>query len=306
MRTLSTFILTFICSTVFSQSTIDFENINLAPESFNNDTLIIEQGMSFYNYFDNSMGYDYWEGFALSNQTDTITSSYLNQYSSITASGANNSSNFLVHYQSGGIKLATPQLLNFKITNTTYAALDMRDGSGFSKKFGGATGNDPDYFGIKIVEYLNKTVLDTTVVYLADFRFTDNTQDYIVKEWIDVNLSHNSDSVSFHYFSSDTGSFGINTPQYFCLDNIQIQYFSLTENTQSSFVIYPNPSSDFIHINGAENSQFKITDIQGKLVGMGHSTSSQKTLDIQSLKPGIYILSLSNQNSTSSFKFIKN
>ena len=47
-------------------------------------------------------------------------------------------------------------------------------------------------------------------------------------QWTDVDLSILGDvyGLSFDYESSDIGSFGINTPTYFAIDNIDIQAVS--------------------------------------------------------------------------------
>ena len=58
--------------------------------------------------------------------------------------------------------------------------------------------------------------------YLADYRFSDNSNDYIVEDWETVSLLSlgSVTALSFSYESSDI-SFGyINTPQYFALDNL--------------------------------------------------------------------------------------
>jgi hypothetical protein len=61
--------------------------------------------------------------------------------------------------------------------------------------------------------------------YLADYRFEDNAEDYIVKtwEWFDLSSLGRADSLMCTLGSSDTGMFGMNTPAYFCVDNLTIK-----------------------------------------------------------------------------------
>jgi len=69
--------------------------------------------------------------------TDTITAGWGNQYSSVTGSGANNSATYGVYYPQGSITSNGWLVFDsIKLTNTTYAALSMRDGDAFAKKFG--------------------------------------------------------------------------------------------------------------------------------------------------------------------------
>jgi hypothetical protein len=57
---------------------------------------------------------------------------------------------------------------------------------------------------------------------LADYRFLDNSQDFILDEWVFLNLSGLGvvSELQFSFQSSDVGDFGINTPQYFAIDNL--------------------------------------------------------------------------------------
>ncbi|NJK43963.1 MAG: DUF4465 domain-containing protein, partial [Pleurocapsa sp. SU_196_0] len=84
-----------------------------------------------------------------------------------------------------------PQIvLGAQFTNTTYAALSMREGDAFSKRFGGPTGSDPDYFRL-LVEGIDDLGGSTGIVelMLADYRFADSGEDYILDEWVFLDLS---------------------------------------------------------------------------------------------------------------------
>ncbi|HWB64128.1 MAG TPA: DUF4465 domain-containing protein, partial [Chitinophagales bacterium] len=83
-------------------------------------------------------------------------------------------------------------------------------------------GNDPDWFKLTVKAWYNGTLKNAAVdFYLADYRFSNNTQDYIVRDWrwVDLTSLGNVDSLAFFLSSSDTGSFGMNTPAYYCIDN---------------------------------------------------------------------------------------
>src|SRR5690606_16841503 len=111
------------------------------------------------------------------------------------------------------------------ITNSTYAYESMKQGDAFAKKFGGVGGNDEDWFKVTVHSYFQGMASDSLDIYLADFRFADNSKDYIMDTWNFYNTpSYLADSLVFIVSSSDTGSFGMNTPAYFCLDNIKVHY----------------------------------------------------------------------------------
>ncbi len=60
--------------------------------------------------------------------------------------------------------------------------------------------------------------------YLADYRFSNNLQDYIIGDWQTVNLSSLSGAskLQFSFDSSDVGLDGINTPTYVAVDNLVV------------------------------------------------------------------------------------
>ncbi|MGQ9913268.1 MAG: DUF4465 domain-containing protein [Thermogutta sp.] len=233
--------------------TVDFENLTLAPGSYwngspnNGANTFTSNGFTFHNTFDNSWGVDVWSGFAYSNKTDTTTPGYTNQYSAITGSGAGSSANYAVSFVPifGGSlpKIEVPaglSLVSAQITNTTYAYLSMRDGDSFAKKFGGLSGNDPDWFKLTILgKDLAQSLIGSVEFYLADFRFSDNALDYIVNKWTTADLSPIASArfLEFDLDSSDVGPFGMNTPAYFALDNIVFQ------SAGQGGPVVPEPSS---------------------------------------------------------------
>ena len=200
-------------------------------------------GATFNNsYTDFGGGFFSWEGFAFSDRTDTTTAGFTNQYSAYPGGGAGGSSQYAVSYPSAIIEFATSldlSGLGASIANTTYAALSMLNGDGFSKKFGGALGDDADFFKLTISGFSAGIPTGTPVdFYLADFRFTKNSQDYVVDKWAFVDLSPlgTVDEIRFGFDSSDVGRFGINTPTYFALDN---------------FLAVPEPSAALLSVLGS-------------------------------------------------------
>jgi hypothetical protein len=234
-----------------SAATVTFEELFLSPNSAENGANLTPYttGTAFgsvenYNRF-SSGGINFenryipdfasWSRWAYSNQTNTTTPGFTNDLSAFTGGGASSTGttvpgqNYAVSFQATNpidLGPAPGQLLSIMVTNTTYPALSMRDGDPFAKQFGGATGNDPDFFKLAI-EGLDGTGTGTgmTEVYLADFRFSDNAMDYVLDSWLEVDLSGfgaNTRSLNFALSSSDNGAFGMNTPAYFAIDNLII------------------------------------------------------------------------------------
>jgi hypothetical protein len=210
-------------------STATFEDLPLAAESFYNGSDraggFTSGGLRFDNNYDVTFGS--WDGFAYSNITDNTTPGWGNQYSAITGGGVGGSSTYGVGYI-GFVEPPTTSLANARVfdglfvTNNTYAYLSMRDGDAFAKKFGGVDGNDADWLLLTITGFNGLTEVGAVDFYLADYRFADNAQDYLVDQWTWVDLSSLGDltSLEFSMSSTDNGEFGMNTPAYFAVDNV--------------------------------------------------------------------------------------
>ncbi len=213
--------------------TVDFEDLSLPEESFYNGSDgaagFTSGGVFFPNQFDMSFGS--WSGFAYSNRTDNTTAGFLNQYGSFAGGGFGGQGNFAVGYVTDpafGIAVdaafATPVWpTTLQVTNTTYTALSIRDGDAFAKKFGGPSGDDPDYLRL-IITGINTAGIPTGSVdfYLADYRFEDQASDYIIDEWETVDLTRlgQVSSLRFDIETTDVGMFGPNTPLFFAADQL--------------------------------------------------------------------------------------
>lgn len=223
-------------SQVYAQTSVDFEDKSLGQNSFENGANLAGGFTSRGAFFNNNYNsaFDSWLGWSYSNVTDVSTPGFLNQYAAYHlpgGGGAGASANFGVafNFDVGDARITLPagsRPLAVSIANTTYTALSMRDGDAFAKKFGGASGNDPDFFLLNIQgRDAGNAVTGTVPFFLADYRFGNNAQDYIISQWTSVDLSSlptPTTALTFEMSSSDNGAFGMNTPSYFALDNLML------------------------------------------------------------------------------------
>jgi len=212
-----------------------FDSLKLNKDSYftpaSTDS-VFSNGVALFRTSKTAWGID---AFTYSNMRNDTTGDYTNGFSAITKGGISapdsGGTNYAIAYLGGTLPSITfsdkvsHSVNGFYVTNATYAYLSMKNGDSYAKKFGGTTGNDPDWFALKVwgVKDNGKNT-DTVTFYLADYRFTDNAKDYIVKDWRWVDLSSLGliKSIQFGMASSDNGSFGMNTPSYFCLDNLTV------------------------------------------------------------------------------------
>lgn len=287
---------------LMAQTTASFENFNLPPNTFLNNAAPNEAFVSGPVALPNNYNPQWmsWTGWAISNRTDTITPGFLNESSAMAGSGADSTATYAVSYAFDGavMRLLGPAaggtVLGLYVTNNAYAYYSMKDGDPFAKKFGGPTGNDPDFFLLTIKKYRNGVLgPDSVNFYLADYRFADNSKDYIVKAWTYVNLSTlgPADSLLFTLASSDVGAFGMNTPAYFCIDEVSIQPTVSQKEAMLAldFALWPNPASDYAHIRLpdaalAKTLQVEILDAAGRV----WLQTQQLRLPVATLAPGLY------------------
>jgi hypothetical protein len=214
------------------KSTINFEDVDLGVDGYWNGSDLsggITVGNArFRNYYNADL--NSWSGFAISNRKDTLTPGYLNQYSAVYGSGAKQTEKYAVlySYRDDSIEFINPQTVkSISFCLSTYSYLSMKNGDSFAKKFGGTSGDDKDYFTIELAAITSngRIMYFDSPIYMADLRFDDNSQDYIWKGWVTLDL----DTVGFikylviHLDSSDKTGDLINTPTYICIDEISGQ-----------------------------------------------------------------------------------
>lgn len=297
----------------------DFESISLSAESYDNGSSGsggFDQTEAFYeNVYDTQWAS--WTGFSISNMTDVTTAGWGNQYSAYTGTGYN-SSNYAVYFRQEKILFQGSsngvELDSVKITNTTYAAISMRDGDAYSKQFGSpndANGapdgtNGEDFFKIWIIGEYQSGQKDSVEFYLADYRFADNNLDYIVEDWVNVDLTSFTSpvvSLSFRFESSDVGQWGINTPLYFAMDDLHFRTVAGVDENTLVADVYPNPVNDVLNVQG-ESGTLYLYDMSGKLLFTGEHKGSTK-IDMNAFSAGVYQLQLVSSKGAYAQRIIK-
>jgi len=305
----------------------DFEELTIDPDSFWNGADGSGGFTSGEAYFYNDYNADWfsWSGWAYSNVSDNTTPGFLNQYSAIPGNGFDEGTSEGSHYGVGYV-FGSP-VVSFKdssahevagifITNSTYSTLSMEHGDLFSKKFGGEDGNDPDYFKLMIWGDANGASTDSIEFYLSDYRFEDNTRDYLIKtwQWVDLGSLGRVDSLMFALESTDVGKWGMNTPAFFCIDNLYVipnedpvGVSAITDATDFEISVYPNPNRGrFIIGTSAEDAvEVKIFNLTGSVIFENRNHSPGTVIDISHHPAGSYIIRVTDDRKAVSKMFIQ-
>ncbi len=294
----------------------DFESFTLTPSSAysNTNSIPFQTSNAWFEHKWNT-SFNFWSGgFAYTNIKDSSTAGFSNLYGVKALNGYNNSNIYVVGQNGGVIKLIAPanSVSGFYITNTTYAYKSMLLGDAFAKKFGGASGNDPDFFKVTVRGYLNGSMkADSAEFYLADYRFSNNSMDYIVNNWQWFNTSSLGavDSIKFFMYSSDNGTFGMNTPAFFAIDNFtssQVAGINKISNIQH-ITTYPNPVVNMLTIENKSTDKvaFKLVNSLGSIILEGYLESGKNELNMEHMARGVNFIYLYQDDKVTVHKIIK-
>ena len=293
-----------VAGSLSGQTVATFENFGLkAGQHLNNaapDPGFRSGLVELPNFYDPE--FQYWSGWAISADTNTTTPGFTNQYSSIVGQGALGSTTYGITYaydpiivRLRGAALGKP-MIGMYVTNSTYTYYSMRDGDAFAKKFGGETGNDPDFFRLTIKKYSGGVIDDDSIdVYLADYRLADPSRDYILKDWryVDLSVLGEADSLVLSLASSDNGIFGMNTPAYFCADEISTDNLlaaSALGQTAGEIRLLMNPVGDEIFVEVPAAGRIRLTTLNGQPVWSGEVAAGLQRLSTPGLPSGVYLL----------------
>jgi len=212
----------------FAQDPATFEDVQLGsngiwqPPYGSNE--MSSGGWLFTNFTENG----YWGGFTASNRTDLTQTGLDAQYTAASGCGYDGSSQYAVAYTMGmqtEVSAADGQMHTVTgcyVTNGLWTYEDMVQGGYGELPYGGTSGNDPDWFKLTATgKNANGQTVGTLDFYLADLRFSNNDEDYILDtwEWFDLSPLGSVATISFSLSSSRGSGYNMLTPTYFCMDN---------------------------------------------------------------------------------------
>ena len=212
----------------FAQNPATFEEVQLGsngiwqPPYGSNE--MSSGGWLFTNFTENG----YWGGFTASNRTDLSQTGLDAQYTAAAGCGYDGSTQYAVAYTMGvqtEVYATDGQLHTVTgcyVTNNLWTYQDILQGGYGEQPYGGLTGNEPDWFKVTATgKNASGQTVGTLDFYLADYRFANNEEDYVLDtwEWFDLSPLGNVATISFSLSSSRGSGYNMITPAYFCMDN---------------------------------------------------------------------------------------
>ena len=78
----------------------------------------------------------------------------------------------------------------------------------------------------------------------------------------------------------------------------------LEGNSLETVTLYPNPTSDVLTISNLENATIEIYNLLGQVMTIKTNSSNQETIDVSGYRSGTYFIKISNQELTTTKKFV--
>ncbi len=287
----------------------NFEDLNVPDTGFyigkDGNGGFGNQYLNFKTLYTDYGDFDYWDNFAFSYDTVTIDNQYINVTDTAFSQNIFGIGYIPQDWQSGTYEnipitcaFENPvKILSVYVTNDSTTSDVIRNGCP-------TTGSDPfsngDYLKIIFEGRYNGQSTGFVEFFLANFTEDNN---YIVNSWQNVDLSSlgTIDTLLFNLQSTDVGNYGMNTPAYFCIDDLQ---FTIETNVcadyKNNLIVYPNPADNYLNIYG-NFDYIEIYNINGKFI----KKLTTKFIDISTLKSGIYLIKSYKDKTINIAKFIK-
>ena len=165
-----------------------------------------------------------WSGYALSSRSETTYNTLTpDQFNACTGSGYGGTGHFLVVFTFGERieVLGNPEgeeVKGFYLTNNAYTLSSILNGDSYS----GPAFEKGDWLMLTITGTHADGTESSVNTMLADYRSEDAQSHYYLGnwQWVDLSTLGKITSLSFNMTGSRTGDYGLNTPAYFCMDNL--------------------------------------------------------------------------------------
>ena len=302
----------FLAAWAFAQDPATFEDVQLGSNGIWQPPIGSNEMSSGGWLFTNNTQNGYWGGFTASNRTDLNQSGINAQYTAASGCGYDGSTQYAVAYTMGvqtDVYAADGQshtVTGCYVTNNLWTYQDILQGGYGELPYGGSTGNDPDWFKVTATgKNASGQTVGTLDFYLADYRFANNEEDYVLNtwEWFDLSPLGNVATISFSLSSSRGSGYNMITPAYFCMDNFNgggaaPDLPPYIVNPVSDVVFNEYPQTQQVNLNGVatdpddpdENIAYSIVNnsnpsalmatMSGKILVMTRQNANQATADL--------------------------
>ena len=175
-------------------------------------------------------------------------------------------------------------------------------------------GNDIDYYKVELPTgrsyTINARLHDSYASgngqsYTVDAMFAYSTDGQTfsagIDDVMDESISFNGGTIYFGvtpYFSGMSGTYLLEIA-------ISIGGFGTDENYATSFILYPNPVKDILHIKCDNMQQYDVFSLDGKLIKSLQRNDDEAVIDFSDLERGIYMVRITSDKGIVTRKIVK-
>ena len=175
-------------------------------------------------------------------------------------------------------------------------------------------GNDIDYYKVELPTgrsyTINARLHDSYASgngqsYTVDAMFAYSTDGQTfsagIDDVMDESISFNGGTIYFGvtpYFSGMSGTYLLEIA-------ISIGGFGTDENYATSFILYPNPVKDILHIKCDNMQQYDVFSLDGKLIKSLQRNNDEAVIDFGDLERGIYMVRITSDKGIVTRKIVK-
>lgn len=175
-------------------------------------------------------------------------------------------------------------------------------------------GNDIDYYKVELPTgrsyTINARLHDSYASgngqsYSVDAMFAYSTDGQTfsagIDDVMDESISFNGGTIYFGvtpYFSGMSGTYLLEIA-------ISIGGFGTDENYATSFILYPNPVIDILHIKCDNMQQYDVFSLDGKLIKSLQRNNDEAVIDFVDLERGIYMVRITSDKGIVTRKIVK-
>jgi hypothetical protein len=133
-------------------------------------------------------------------------------------------------------------------------------------------------------------------------------------QWIDCNNNNQfiPGATNQKYIATASGNYAVIVTLGACSDTsscVNIIITGIKTNALNNNIkLYPNPTSDYINVNIANNNQlvnYTITSIEGRTIATGATTNNTFKINLSEESKGLYFLRINQENRNVTYKIIK-
>ena len=184
------------------------------------------------------------------------------------------------------------------------------DGNVYSGTISGPTFTIPNAAGCDSVITLDFTLLEVDTAVVRNYLTLTAQATNATYQWIDCENGKINGETNADFTATQNGDYQVEVTQYGCVDTsacFSITNVGIQQAQLLGVNVYPNPTSDVLHIDKGSNVSLEITvtNSTGALVYNSSTEDQITTINMAKMASGVYVVTLRNELGVSVERIVK-